>query len=495
MKKIVQLAFIACLSGRVSGADWPQPGCNPRHTAFTPDSPAPPYRQIWAADFSPEIVYAAQPVVAAGRLFHSTLQGSIYALDAATGARLWHFKAGETMWKGPVAGDAENGGEGAIFAAPWDGVLYALNAADGAELWRYDIEQRISGAPCVAEDTVFVGTRDGTMFAVGTDGRLKWKTQLSWHIYSTAAYNNGRVYVFTEDMHVNCLDAKTGGVLWTSEKLYGLLMREFYPVIHDGKVLVRTTSALWLDEMPVQPFGWNPSPDLVKKHFEILDREDARFPRMKPLFEPGRLPPDLLEPQAEILRFYNENPHYRTFFVLDEETGGECFVPVDIHLSGGLQNTAMAPAVCHDGTLVTSVMFSSTRLARLDLKTNRWCDIITEIAANNSDESVYASCGGTRIFQKSWTCGRPDCVFDLATREVNILPGPKSGHGVKLSELANVVRVSVMDAPSGGDGPLTSNRLGGYLGGTSAPVISGSRFYWMHGSHVLGAYEGASAGE
>jgi hypothetical protein len=83
---------------------WPQQGGCPQHTNFTHDSPAPPYSVAWIADLAPEMIYAAQPVVADGRLYQTTLQGNVYALDLKTGERLWHFKAGDCMWGGAAAG-------------------------------------------------------------------------------------------------------------------------------------------------------------------------------------------------------------------------------------------------------------------------------------------------------------------------------------------------------------------------------------------------------
>ena len=66
-----------------------QVGRDPQHTNFTPDSPSPPYEGEWAVDFSPEIIYSAQPVIAEEAVYVTTLQGTLYALAADTGARKW----------------------------------------------------------------------------------------------------------------------------------------------------------------------------------------------------------------------------------------------------------------------------------------------------------------------------------------------------------------------------------------------------------------------
>jgi len=168
------LTILACAAA--GAADWPQAGGNSQHTNSTPDSPAPPYKVAWVADFSPEQIYSAQAMIAEGRVFQTTLNGSLYALDAATGKRLWHFKAGECVWGSAAAlTQADGGGErgGKVFVAAWDGLVYGLDAADGKQLWRYDAGEPISGSPCFADGTLFIGTRRGTMLALGLDGTPK----------------------------------------------------------------------------------------------------------------------------------------------------------------------------------------------------------------------------------------------------------------------------------------------------------------------------------
>jgi hypothetical protein len=229
--KLAILAPIILACAAACAADWPQVGGNPQHTNSSPDSPAPPYRVAWVADFSPELIYSAQPVIAAGRLFQTTLNGSLYALDVATGKRLWHFRAGTCTWGSAGAETPADGGAGRVFVATWDGLVYGLDAATGKQLWQYDAEEPISGSPCVADGMIFLGTRKGNLLAIGTDGTKRWKQPLSWHVYSTAAWDAGKVFVVTEDMFVHCVDAKTGRPVWKSQKLHGLLFREFYPVV------------------------------------------------------------------------------------------------------------------------------------------------------------------------------------------------------------------------------------------------------------------------
>jgi outer membrane protein assembly factor BamB len=472
-------------------ADWPQAGGNPQHTSFTPDSPAPPYKVAWVADFSPEQVYSAQPVIADGRLFQTTLNGSLYALDAATGKRLWHFKAGECVWGSAAAGIPATGGEGRAFVAAWDGLVYGLDAASGTELWRHDAGEPLSGSPCIAEGMVFIGTRKGTMLALGTDGRLKWKQPLSWHIYSTAAWDAGRVFVVTEDLLVHCLDAKSGRPVWKSQKLSGLLFREFYPVAHKGKVLVSLTPAEWRDGIPVKPFVWEVGKELLDKFSAPINPSQAgRGAPRRMAVRDGKLPAEIEEGQRNLLAYYEANPHLQTLYVLNASDGKQAYVAVHLYGSAGLQNVVMPPAVCADGTVVTYCCLGGAVLARLNPETNRWVDFLLELGATNNDESEFDSVGGSRVFSKNTM--RTNGVLDLATRELTPLPRePVAGNGRPVAP----IRVSILPPAWCPSRDFSPARLGGadWHGepvGMSPMPIAGNRFFWMRQTQHLVAYEG-----
>jgi len=478
---IVLAGACACAA---AAADWPQVGGNPQHTNSTPDSPAPPYQVAWVADFSPEQIYSAQAVIAEGRVFQTTLNGSLYALDAATGKRLWHFKAGECVWGSAAAGTQADGAAGKVFVASWDGLVYGLDAADGKVLWRHDAGEPISGSPCLADGTLFIGTRKGTMLALGFDGTPKWKQPLSWHIFSTAAWDAGKVFVVTEDLFVHCLDAKSGKPLWRSEKLRGLTFREFYPVVHKGRVFVSVTPAEWLDGLNVRPFVWDPTPAVMDKYSTPINPKQAgpNAPR-RSLLRDGKLPPELDKAQQDLIRFYDEKPQYQTFTVLKTADGTPCYRPVHIYGSAGLQNVIMPPAVCSDGTLVMYCFMGGARLARFDPEANRWVDFLFEIGGTNNDESEFDSVGGSRVFSKNTM--RENGVLDLATREFTPLLHPS----------VSATRVSVFPPQWCPSRDFSPRRLGGvdWHGepvGMSPMPISGTRFFWMRQAQRLVAYEG-----
>lgn len=476
LSAICLLPFLPACAEESAAADWTQAGANPQHTHFVAQSIKPPYEALWRADFSPECIFSAQPVVSGDRLFATTLNGNVYALDVKTGERQWHFDAGDVIWSGPAAGTAEHGGAGLIFVASWEGIVYGLAAATGTEQWRHDAGEPISGAPCLAEETLFIGTRRGTMLAVGTDGALKWKQPLSWHVYSTAAWNAGRLYVVTEDMIVHGLDAATGKEVWTSEKLYGLTHREFYPVIYQGKVLVSVTPAVYHSQGPgmeIQYFGWEKTPDELAERCRRLNRE-------------GKMPEEMEAAQQDIIRFYTENPAYQTFYVLNESDGRQAFVAVHHYSGGGLENLMMPPTVAGNGKLIMRCdgFAGRERLVQYDLERNRWTDMMLWSRTEPNDNAEYNAAAANCVVSKGFFHG--DVVLDLEAREVV----PLGAARVPLRHISVMSDYWEVSTPFSGDRMGRSDEHPTGNNGVFPPIISGKRIFLMNRVQELIAYQG-----
>jgi outer membrane protein assembly factor BamB len=103
-------------------------------------------------------------------------QGTVHAFDAATGARRWEHKV-------EVVSDLRNstfgGGasyfEGKIYANNGAGDVFALDAQTGAELWHVKPTGPLRGSPTVAFNAVYVMTTDNQIHALSmADGTPIW---------------------------------------------------------------------------------------------------------------------------------------------------------------------------------------------------------------------------------------------------------------------------------------------------------------------------------
>ena len=109
-----------------------------------------------------------------GRVFAGSADGRLYAFDAGSGELLWVFKTKDQILFPPVELTQD-----LIVIAAQDQFVYALDSAGGTLGWRHALGSLSRGEPCVADETVFVGTTEGFICALNAhSGRLKWQHKL-----------------------------------------------------------------------------------------------------------------------------------------------------------------------------------------------------------------------------------------------------------------------------------------------------------------------------
>ena len=113
----------------------------------------------------------ATPIVVDGALYTSGVFGHVYALDAASGQKLWTYDPEvDGQWGRYACCDAINRGvavwNGRVYVGALDGYLHAIDAATGKRIWKVDtLPSRgpktpftLSAAPVVAGDLIIVGS-------------------------------------------------------------------------------------------------------------------------------------------------------------------------------------------------------------------------------------------------------------------------------------------------------------------------------------------------
>jgi outer membrane protein assembly factor BamB len=179
-------------------------------------------RMPWGHESGDFVV--SSPAVVGGRVVFGSRDGHVYAVDAATGRRLWAASAAGQVWSSPAVD------RGRVYVGSADGCLYALSLASGRLLWkfatsgaafessRFGFDRRtVVSSPAVSGGTVFVGARDGFLYAISADsGVLRWRVDhnTSW-VVTSPAVAGGVVYVGSSDARfVQALDEATGRELW-----------------------------------------------------------------------------------------------------------------------------------------------------------------------------------------------------------------------------------------------------------------------------------------
>ena len=115
----------------------------------------------WAFGFAGAAATFGQPTSFAGRLFVGSEDGTVYALDAATGCTWWTFKATATV---KTAISVGNQGR-TVFFGDTNGYVYAVNMNDGSMVWKVHPEShaaaRITGSPLVVGSRLYVPISSG----------------------------------------------------------------------------------------------------------------------------------------------------------------------------------------------------------------------------------------------------------------------------------------------------------------------------------------------
>jgi polyvinyl alcohol dehydrogenase (cytochrome) len=100
-----------------------------------------------------------QPTVVAGRVFIGSGDGTVYALDAATGCTIWTYKAEATVRAAITVGPAGKRGALAYFG-DGEANVYAVDAAKGTLVWKVKVDSnfsaRITGAPQLYRGRLYV---------------------------------------------------------------------------------------------------------------------------------------------------------------------------------------------------------------------------------------------------------------------------------------------------------------------------------------------------
>ncbi len=315
-------------------------------TGYLTGSLRPPFRLVWVRHFEGErISTCVEPIIADGKLFIPTHNRNLYALDARTGEPIWRFQAHGAFLHSPAfARDL-------VIAGNTDGFLYALEAGSGEMRWRvFGGRGGFSSSPTIAEGKVFIGSRSGKFIAVElASGKIIWQKDIGVPIRQTASYSEGKLFVTAEDMRVRCWKGETGELLWTSQPLIGQTARDYYPIIvkvgNKKFLIIRTNPILNMAQLLSRDRG------LICQNAGV-DDSDWRNIDAWIKSEESRGSEELWEKEQEaIIRYLEEHPEARTFFVLDAETGKEVGQP-PILWTGGCQGVGNLPVALPNGTLL-----------------------------------------------------------------------------------------------------------------------------------------------
>jgi len=160
---------------------WTHVNGTPQHRIVHP-ALAGEIGRVWSAEIgragTRRVRATADPVVGGGRIYTM----SAFSEVQATGA------GGQAAWRRDLTpatespGQASGGGlaydDGRLYVTTGYGTLFVLDAASGATLWRQDLGAVPNSAPTVAPGFVYLTTRDARAWALDREtGRILWQIE------------------------------------------------------------------------------------------------------------------------------------------------------------------------------------------------------------------------------------------------------------------------------------------------------------------------------
>jgi outer membrane protein assembly factor BamB len=109
--------------------DWPTYRSDPERSGCTPSTLSPDLTRAWRADIGGRL---SSMTAARGRIFCASIdRHTLYALDAASGQKLWEFTGGARVDSPPTAY------RNTVIFGGRDGAVYCVRARDGELVWRF----------------------------------------------------------------------------------------------------------------------------------------------------------------------------------------------------------------------------------------------------------------------------------------------------------------------------------------------------------------------
>lgn len=460
-------------------ADWSTLRGNPQRTGYIEAEIKKPFHIEWVRHLDRErFGTAMEPIIADGKVFVATHNGGLYALDALNGDLIWSFKARGAFLHSPAYSD------NTVVAVNTDGYVYALDSSNGEIKWSYFTWYGgASSSPLIADGIVCVGIRDwhiiGLDLITGNKNSMfsvNYGDEPYVPVRQTASYYKGKIFITTEDLHVQCIDTK-GRFIWISDALIGQSARDYYPIVTEANghtyVIIRTNPVINMAKLISQD-----------RHFicESAGVDDSDWKKLdewtKSKDAIGN--PELMAKEQDVIVQYLENhPEAQTFFILDGETGKKMDLPPILWCSG-CQGIGTPPVVMPDGRLL--VFYRSVygnwnmgvaplvALGLLDLKTMRIEPLMHKHGmqppwntfwgtADESQNLVVA--GNTLLIIHQGTLSG----FDMQTKELFLIAGNRDSWGgfKNLSWARNE-----WHGPARGGVAVVDNRI-----------------YWMTGSRII----------
>jgi len=150
------------------------------------------------------------PAIGFGLVFIGSDDGTLQAIDEATGALVWRTDLGREPTSPAIAGEV-------VIDGSVSGHVLAVDARTGRPTWDVDLGAPVRGAPAVVDEGIVIAVSDGTVVLLDpSSGARRWTSVLDGRITRSPAVADGRVVVPLDPGAVAAVDLGTGSLDWTT---------------------------------------------------------------------------------------------------------------------------------------------------------------------------------------------------------------------------------------------------------------------------------------
>jgi outer membrane protein assembly factor BamB len=155
---------------------------------------------------------SSTPAVVNGLVCIGSDDGNVYGIHAATGRPAWHYRTGGPVRSGPQPGSQSY--SNSIYVGSDDGHLYAIGT-DGAFLWKFAASGPVTATPAYDQALVVVGDSKGNMFGVPAEGPPKtWEKNFGGAVSGTPAIAGNDLYLGSAGSTVYAVNVFGGNRSW-----------------------------------------------------------------------------------------------------------------------------------------------------------------------------------------------------------------------------------------------------------------------------------------
>jgi outer membrane protein assembly factor BamB len=232
----------------LAGFQWAQYGYSKDRRRYLPTQLGvrPPFKRRWAWDA--HVLLEFPPILVGDRLFSTTNDGRVVALNRKNGKVVWKRDMGYLAASSPAYGDKR------IYVTILErtkseraGRVTALRAKDGKLVWSRPLASRTESSPLYDDGRIYFGAEDGSVYAMRAgNGSVSWKFRAAGAVKGGLALANGKLYFGAYGGTAYALWQRNGRLAWstgTSGANFGLSAGNFYatPAVAFGRVYIGNT--------------------------------------------------------------------------------------------------------------------------------------------------------------------------------------------------------------------------------------------------------------